>query len=128
MLWIASPIAFASMAIGFGLRFAVVWGVTKYAAATLRPPPPPPPPATAPALALGPPATKPATKPAIPETPQDKAIRAKIENGELKEFWQYTPHVRSHESLFKKLMVVLPRHMYIETSSFLPPRLYVALP
>ncbi|HEV8292508.1 MAG TPA: hypothetical protein VGP94_11325, partial [Tepidisphaeraceae bacterium] len=27
IFWIAAPIAFASMAIGFGLRFAVVWGV-----------------------------------------------------------------------------------------------------
>src|SRR6185295_18433529 len=88
MFWIASPIAFASMAIGFLLRWGVVSAVNAYAAAT-APPPPPPPPTTAPAIAAA--TTQPAAKPDIPDTPRDKAIRERIEKGELEQAWAYTP-------------------------------------
>jgi hypothetical protein len=125
MFWIAAPIAFASMAIGFGLRFAVVWAVNAYTAARMpapAPPPPPPPAATALAPAV------PTTKPTIRETPHDKAIRLRIEQGDLKEMYEYTAPGGTQRSLFKKLREARPANMYVEMRSFLPPKLYVELP
>jgi hypothetical protein len=125
MFWIAAPIAFVSIAVGLGLRFALVWALQfNPAPPTPAAPPPPPPAAAAPA----PPA--PTTKPIIIETPHDAAITLRIEQGGLKGVYEYAGRGLggSQRSLFKKLFDAQPARMYVETRSFLPPKLYVELP
>jgi hypothetical protein len=124
MFWMAFPIAFMSMAIGLGLRFAVAAAVNWYTK-----PPPPPPPAAAPAVVapVTAPAPVPATKPSVPETPHDKAIRERIERGELKNVWEYPSHGGYQRSLFKKLYVAEVKVMYVEMRRFFPAKLYIVL-
>jgi hypothetical protein len=130
MFQIAGPVAIASMAIGLGLRFAVAWGVNAYVASTTPPPPPPgtPPPTTVPVVVAAQPTTKPATKPVIIETARDKAIRQSIENGDFKEWYEHPVTNGYQRSLFKKLLDAHPRNMYVESRTFLAPKLYVELP
>jgi len=98
MFWIASPIAFGSVAVGLGLRFAIGWGVGAYQAATAPTPaataPPPAPPAVV------------APAPAVPvkETPRDKVIRMRIEENsplvkEGAEYMQGPARARSKAAL-----------------------------
>lgn len=60
MFWMGAAIAFASMAVGFGLRFAVVWGINTFTAAAAPAPAATPTPAPSPPSQSSPAAPAPA--------------------------------------------------------------------
>ena len=125
--YIGLGIAFVSMLAGFVLRFLLIAALQAMIAAR-RPPPaaaPPPAPAAAPTTSL----------PAIPiETPHDRTIRLRIEQGKPFvqdgiEFMQRGLRGRGQKQLFENLTLANVSRMYVDIQgNFLAPKLYVVLP